>query len=406
RRRRVPRRLPDPRSAVAVAADDRRRLRLGQHRVDALRHPRQRRAGPEDGRLHGGLQHLHRRAPAGRRHHPRRRAQRLLRRPADLRPCPRRRQLPDRRRWQSAGPRRPFRRPSVSFAMRLSLLLSGAAALALSTAPAAAQTAPGAPGDTPTWVNAAKTGAGASYEAYVDGQYRDGGPTGDVSRVWFSIADGVLTETMYGLIHEAQIKQLRFAVVTEDGLSVEGTDTTHRTEYLHTDANGRPLSPAYRVITTDKAGRYEIEKRIFTDPDGQALVVRSTIRALRGEITPYLLLEPHLANTGVGDEGNAIPGGLIPMEGRRDPVRVGSGLYASEGDVHLAIRSREPFTATSVGFVGASVGLADLADGDLVHAYVTSGREPGSIVFSGALPAVRDGRSLSRDFVIGFGPSR
>src|SRR5690606_21651905 len=100
------------------------------------------------------------------------------------------------------------------------------------------------------------------------------------------------------------------------------------------------------------------------------------------------------------------PGGLIPMEGRRDPVRVGSGLYASEGDVHLAMRSSEPFTATSVGFVGVSDGLTDLADGDLDHAYVTSGREPGSIMFTGALPAVREGRSLSRDFVIGFGPSR
>ena len=122
--------------------------------------------------------------------------------------------------------------------------------------PAHSATAPGAPGATPTWVNAAKTGAGSSYEAYVDGQFRDGGPTGEVSRVWFSIADGVLTETMYGLIHAAQIKQMRFAVVTGTGLSVEGTDTTHRTEYLHTDARGRPLSPAYRVITTDKAGRY------------------------------------------------------------------------------------------------------------------------------------------------------
>jgi glucoamylase len=99
----------------------------------------------------------------------------------------------------------------------------------------------------PTWSSAAKTGVGASYEAYVDGQYKDGGPTGAVSRVWFSIANGVLTETMYGLIHEAQIKQMRFAVVTDAGLSVEGTDTTERTEYLDTDAHGRPLSPAYRV---------------------------------------------------------------------------------------------------------------------------------------------------------------
>ena len=56
-----------------------------------------------------------------------------------------------------------------------SFCLAGAAGLALASA-ASAQSgiAPGAPGDLPTWSSAAKTGAGASYEAYVDGQYRDG----------------------------------------------------------------------------------------------------------------------------------------------------------------------------------------------------------------------------------------
>jgi glucoamylase len=286
-------------------------------------------------------------------------------------------------------------------------LLAGAALVALgacATAPASAPhkpeiaaVAPGAPGARPTWVNAAKTGAGASYEAYVDGQYRDGGPTGEVSRVWFSIADGVLTETMYGLIHEAQIRQMRFAVVTEDGLSVEGTNTTHRTEYLHTDAQGRPLSPAYRVVTADKAGRYEIEKRIFTDPDRQALVVRTTIRALRGEVTPYLLLEPHMANTGVGDRGEAIAGA--------DHAGL-QGLFASEGDVHLALVANRPFESASVGFVGASDSLTDLADGDLDRLYRSTGEQGGNLMLTGALPTVREGESLSRDFVIGFGSSR
>jgi glucoamylase len=291
--------------------------------------------------------------------------------------------------------------------MRLSTLLSGVAALALTTsAPAFAQVAPGAPGDTPTWVNAAKTGAGASYEAYVDGQYRDGGPTGDVSRLWFSIADGVLTETMYGLIHEAQIKQLRFAVVTEDGLSIEGTDTTHRTEYLHVDAEGRPLSPAYRVITTDKQGRYEIEKRIFTDPSRQALVVRTTIRALKGDITPYLLLEPHMANTGVGDLGAV--GRDVRIDHSRDGRIVSEtygALHASEGDVHLALLGDRPFEAGSVGFMGVSDGLTDLADGRLDNLYPTTGEATGNIMLTGALPSLTAGQTQDHDFVIGFGDS-
>ena len=56
------RRLRHSRAGPAVAADDRRRLRLGVDRLHALRHPVGGGAGPEDGRLYGRLQHLHRRA--------------------------------------------------------------------------------------------------------------------------------------------------------------------------------------------------------------------------------------------------------------------------------------------------------------------------------------------------------
>ena len=270
------------------------------------------------------------------------------------------------------------------------LCLVTAAGVALASAASAQSIAPGAPGDAPTWSTAAKTGAGASYEAYVDGQYRDGGRTGALSKVWFSVADGMLTETMYGLIHEAQIKALRFAVATPSGVAVEGTDTSHRTEYLHVDAQGRPLSPAYKVTTTDKACRFEIGKRIFTDPDRNALVLRVTIKALKGDVTPYLLLEPHVANTGIDDRGEA----------------TNTALYAHEGDTHLVLRPSQVFTRASVGFVGVSDGLTDLRDGRLDRAYASTGDTAGNIMLTGALPRVRRGQSLSRDFVIGFGDSR
>ncbi len=283
---------------------------------------------------------------------------------------------------------------SLTAALMLSAaLLPLGACASMSAAPVAVApqiaegSAPGAPGAVPTWSSAVKQGVGASYEAYVDGQYRDGGRTGTVSRVWFSIADGILTETMYGLIHEAQIKQMRFAVMTGTGLSVEGTDTTSRIEYLHTDAEGRPLSPAYRVITRDRQDRFEIEKRVYTDPDRQSLVVRTTIRALSGPVTPYLLLEPHMANTGVGDRGAAST----------------RSLSAMEGDVALSLVPSAPFEAASVGFVGASDGLTDLADGRLDHVYAATGFEPGNIMLTGALPTVGRGQTLSRDYVIGFG---
>ena len=256
--------------------------------------------------------------------------------------------------------------------------LAGVAGLALASA-ASAQSgvAPGARGALPNWSSAAKTGAGASYEAYVDGQYRDGGSTGAVSKVWFSIADGVLTETMYGLIHEAQIKALRFAIVTPEGLAIEGADTTERTDYLHTDAQGRPLSPAYKVTTRDKAGRFEIEKHIFTDPDRNALVLRVTITALSGQATPYLLLEPHIANTGVDDHGAV----------------TADGFHAWEGDTHLVLKPSAPFAQASVGFVGVSDGLTDLKDGKLDWTYASTGETAGNTMMMTIVTATPKGPS-------------
>uniref|UniRef100_B0SXJ8 Glucan 1,4-alpha-glucosidase n=1 Tax=Caulobacter sp. (strain K31) TaxID=366602 RepID=B0SXJ8_CAUSK len=256
------------------------------------------------------------------------------------------------------------------------LALSSTAAVALAGAARA---------EAPTsWAYAAKTGVGASYEAYVDGAYKDGGPTGPVSKVWFSIADGTLTETMYGLIHEAQIKQMRVAVKTATGLAVEGADTTSKTEYLHVDAAGRPLSPAYKVTTTDKQGRFQIEKRIFTDPDHNSLFVRVTVRALKGPITPFLVLEPHMANTGGGDVGSA----------------GGGALTAHEGKFFLSLKGQRSFVKAAAAPLKDGDALAIFKDGALVGA----AEAKGAIVLAGQLPTQASGEA-TYDFVIGFGDS-
>jgi glucoamylase len=236
--------------------------------------------------------------------------------------------------------------------------------------------------ETPTtWAYAAKTGVGASYEAYVDGAYKGGGPTGAVSKVWFSIADGTLTETMYGLIHEAQIKQLRVAVKTATGLAVEGADTTSKTEYLHLDAAGRPLSPAYKVTTTDKQGRFEIEKRIFTDPDRDGLFVRVTVRALKGPVTPFLVLEPHMANTGGGDTGAAST----------------AALTAYEGKAFLSLKGGKPFVKAVATPLGGDA-LSAVKAATLAGAASASG----AVVLTAELPQQASGEA-TYDFAIGFG---
>lgn len=253
-----------------------------------------------------------------------------------------------------------------------------------------AATAPGAPGAKPTLAYAGKTGIGTSYEAYVQGRYADGGVTGSVSRVWFSLAKGVVTETMQGMIHEAQLRELQFAVKGDGFVHTEMDDMDTHVDYLHTDTAGRPLSLAYKVINRDRQGRYEIEKHIFTDPDRDVLFIRTIFRAMKGSITPILLADPQMGGTGSSDLADT----------------KGGTLNAGEGKAHLVIKAGTGFAKSSVGFVGASDGLTLLRRDGAITTYDSSGAEGGNIALTGELPALAAGQSVTHDIVVGFGADR
>ncbi len=242
--------------------------------------------------------------------------------------------------------------------------------------------APGAPGNPSVWAYAGKTGIGTSYETY-------GTPADKLSKVWFSVAQGILTETMYGMIHEAQIKEMQFLIKGEGFLDTEKDDTITTIDYLYKDDAGRPLSLAYKIINRDREGKYEIEKHIFTDPDRDVLYMRVTFRALDGEITPYLYLNPHVNNTGSGDQATADK----------------QGLYAHDGGTYLSLKSDGEFIKTSAGFVGTSDGLADLQDnGQMDWAYRSTGDEGGNVALTAELASLNSGE-VTYNFTIGFGPS-
>ena len=260
--------------------------------------------------------------------------------------------------------------------------LAGALALAVA-APASAATAPGAPGAVGSWSYAGKTGIGTAYAPYGPGRAR--------SRVWFSLAHGVLTETMFGLIHQAQLRELQVAVKGAGSkgafTAFEDADVDTRIDYLKQDAAGRPAALAYRIVNTDRRGRFLIEKHVFTDPAGDAVFMRVIVRSKGGALTPYLLADPQMAGTGPGDRASASPG----------------ALKAWEGDVHLTMAADRPFAKASVGFVGASDGETQLKAGGALKAYDTSGPRTGNVALTAELAPVPAGGSRTYDVVLGFG---
>lgn len=246
--------------------------------------------------------------------------------------------------------------------------------------------APGAPGAEPFWAYAGKTGIGTSFEQYKSGQYSDDAATGKVSKVWFSIAKGMITETMFGLIHQAQIKDMQFVVVGKDFTVTEADDLSVTIDYLHKDQQGRPLSLAYKVISKDKQGRFSLEKHIFTDPDGQTLFVRSLFNTELEGVKAYVTVNPYIDNNGLDDFAKTTEQGLV----------------AWQGDSYLSLQGAKPFKQATVGFTGKSDGLNELkTTQQLATTYKNTGESSGNVSLLAELGEI--GKNSQFDLSLSFG---
>lgn len=246
----------------------------------------------------------------------------------------------------------------------------------------------GAPGVPSVWAYAGKTGIGTSYEQYTKGVYSDDSATGTVSKVWFSLAQGIVTETMFGMIHEAQLQEMQFYIKGPDFLHQEKKDTISTIDYLSKDEQGRPLSLAYKIINKDKEGRYEIEKHIFTDPNTQSLMMKVYFHAFSDGITPFLYVNPAIANTGSEDSA----------------VSDGKSWTASEGAASMTLLTDANVETSTVGFEGVSDGILELKEtGTITKTYRSTGDTKGNVAFTLQLPMVKNSTSAEWQFVLGFG---
>jgi len=123
-------------------------------------------------------------------------------------------------------------------------------------APAAAEEgpAPGAPGAAATWRSGDKDGVGTAV--------------GRDSKVWYTLADGTLSETYYPAADTPNVRDLQLAVSDGTSSQRETDDSVVRTSEL-----ADPTSLTYRQTSTDKAGRWRLTKTYVTDPARSTLMV-------------------------------------------------------------------------------------------------------------------------------------
>jgi glucoamylase len=186
-----------------------------------------------------------------------------------------------------------------------------------------AQSAPGAPGAIPTWAPGNKEAVGTSTS--VD------------SHVWFTLQGGILSEVYYPRVDIADVRTLEFAVSDGKNVWLESKDMRHSIERVNEEA----LS--YRQTSRDPDGRFEISKTYATDPTRDTLLIDVTFSG-SNELALYVLYDPSLKNSGMGDTGYTRGDALVT-----EKPGVASALLCSNG-----------FQQMSSGFAGVSDGYSDL----------------------------------------------
>lgn len=266
-------------------------------------------------------------------------------------------------------------RNAVSVLLGGWFVLAACHAGAPSSAPDSVATAHGAPGAKATWSNAQKVAIGTSYEAYDrSGNYSDASPTAPISRVWFSLTEDRVTEVMWGLIHDAQIREIQVLLAGPEGILQRSQ------QEVVVDGGRQPRSPATGLAFYYNQIDQGVQVTVFADPDRDTLVIKTDLlKPLPRGYRLFAYLDPALANTGSGDRASVMAG----------------GLHAFEGDAHLFARLRgNASQQMSTGYVGASDGLSDLSDGVLDEVF-TSAHEPGNV--AGLIELSFENQSLPPD---------
>src|SRR3954453_7598921 len=125
------------------------------------------------------------------------------------------------------------------------------------------------------------------------------------SKVWFTVADGVLSDVYFPTNDTTNNETLQYVVT--DGSTFTDLQTRDMT-YTVTKPDDRALS--CRVTATAKSGRYRIVTDYVTDTRRESVVMRSRFTALNGKTRDYRLyvrFDPTLNGNGGGGTGNGGP---------------------------------------------------------------------------------------------------
>src|SRR3954447_2453584 len=245
---------------------------------------------------------------------------------------------------------------------RIGAMALAAGALAV---PGAAQAAPapGAPGALSHFDLARKDCVGTARNT--------------TSRVWFTVADGVLSDVYEPNVDTTNVETMQFIVT--DGKSF--TDLQSRDMTYSVDAD-----PTGMVCTvTSKARNYTLRTTYSTDPARDTVLVKTDLEG-KGNLKLYVRLDPTVGGHGGGGAQNA---GADSATADRDALVAGDPTTETAAvnrdyakPTYLALEADHDFAAASAGYAGTSSdGLTQLDSAHRLTEYDSAAN--GNVVLTG-----------------------
>ncbi|PWI57141.1 carbohydrate-binding protein [Sulfoacidibacillus thermotolerans] len=288
--------------------------------------------------------------------------------------------------------RRFFLTFGILFALSTSIL-PGVSAATINTG-----TAPDGPGNGATWAPSNKTFLGRAEN-----------PASTADDVWFTGANGVITEMFYPWVDTPDYKDLQF-IVGDAGNTWDQTERSNSTHSV-TLVNNNAL--AWNVTNTGTNGDWQIKKTIYTDPNSPVVIQQVTFTALKGTLGDYLLYV--YANPAQYGNGNNDTGQTVDYNGQDMLVTTGedTGGNASNASAlavgnGLGWLTQNNTLMLSNGFVGVNDGLTNLLGGSTPSYTMTDAydlAQNGNVANMGEfnLNPVANQTSVTFDVVVGFG---
>jgi glucoamylase len=272
-------------------------------------------------------------------------------------------------------------------------LAAASAGAATGAASAPSVVAPGAPGSM----------------SYFDLARKDcvGTAAGTASKVWYTVAGGVLSDTYEPTIDNTNVSTLQYVVT--DGSTFTDLQTRDMTYTVSAD----PTGMACTVTTVDAAHGYRLTTTYITDPASDTVLMHTRLAAIPGSGTNvaglhlYARLDAHVNGNGGGGTQNAgantgvvttSGGSAIPVVSSTNTVTDAvNRTYAVP--TYMALADSNPSPAASVGYAGtASDGLTQL---DTSHALTTYDSAPDGHV--AATQQLAPGPDGTISLALGFG---